>query len=155
MMIVIASLRKEEIIMRENNRSGDGEKCSNNSEAGSTDDNNKDGDSGASPMVKKSGTLDDGTTAFMQWLDSENKHRPAYSSDTPIILRKFIKDKHTILYDKNLESEVDVEIKEGVPFCRYCDLDDCSHVGFTVSLEQMCEYRGSNQELSVDDIIDS
>jgi len=48
-----------------------------------------------------------------------------------IILRRFIKDRRTTLYDKNLESEVDVEINEDVLFCRYCNLDDCSHVGFT------------------------
>jgi hypothetical protein len=54
-----------------------------------------------------------------------------------------------------LESEIDVEINEGVPFCRYCNLDDCSHVGFTVSLEQMLEDRASNQELSIDDIVNN
>jgi hypothetical protein len=79
---------------------------------------------------------------------------PTNSSDIPIILRKFIKDKHTTLYDKNLESEIDVEIKEGVPFCRYCNVDDCSHVGFTISLEQMCEDHASNKEFSIDDIAD-
>jgi len=71
-----------------------------------------------------------------------------------IILRRFIKDRRTTLYDKNLESEVNVEINKGVPFCRYCNLDDCSHVGFTISLEQMCEDFSSNQELLVDDIVD-
>lgn len=49
----------------------------------------------------------------------------------PIILRKFIKDKHATLYDKQLESEIDVEINEGIPFCSYRKLDDCSHVGFS------------------------
>jgi len=102
------------------------------------------------------GTLDSGTIAFMQWLDSENKqYKPNYPVDVPIILRKFIKDKRIILYDTNLESEIDVEIIEGVPFCRFCNLDDCSHVGFTISLEQMCEDRRSNQEFSVDDIVDN
>jgi|GEM_PF-6875535 hypothetical protein len=36
---------------------------------------------------------------------------------------KFIKDKQAILYDKNLGSEIDIEIKESVPFCSYCDMD--------------------------------
>lgn len=73
--------------------------------------------------------------------------------DAPLNLRKFIKDNRVILYDKNLESEIDVKIEEGVPFCRYCNLFDCSHVGFTISLEQLCEDYCSNQELSIDDII--
>lgn len=129
---------------------GDEKKYRNNSE--------KDDDSNSIEglSARRIGTLDNGTTAFMQWLDSVNKqYQPSESLDIPIILRKFIKDKGTILYDKNLESEINVEIKEGVPFCKYCNLDDCSHVGFTISLEQMCEDRGSNQELSVDDIVDN
>lgn len=109
----------------------------------------------SSVVAQKIGTLDNGTTAFMQWLDLVNNQQqhPTNSLDTPLILRKFIKDKQAILYDRNLESEIDVEIKEGVPFCSYCDLPDCSHVGFTISLEQLCEDRCSNQELSTDDIV--
>jgi hypothetical protein len=102
------------------------------------------------------GTLENGTTTFMRWLNSVDKQHQHNndSLNVPIILRRFIKDRRTTLNDKNLESEVDVEINEGVLFCRYCNLDDCSHVGFTISLEQMCEDFSSNQELSVDDIID-
>ena len=109
----------------------------------------------SSVVAQKIGTLDKGTTAFMHWLDLVNNQQqhPTNSLDTPLILRKFIKDKQAILYDRNLESEIDVEIKEGVPFCSYCDLPDCSHVGFTISLEQLCENRCSNQELSTDDIV--
>jgi hypothetical protein len=95
-------------------------------------------------VAQKIGTLENGTSAFMQWLDLVNS-QPTNSLDTPLILRKFIKDKQAILYDKNLGSEIDVEIKEGFPFCSYCDLPDCSHVGFTISLEQLCEDRCSNQ----------
>ena len=109
----------------------------------------------SSVVAQKIGTLDNGTTAFMHWLDLVNNQQQhsTNSLDTPLILRKFIKDKQAILYDRNLESEIDVEIKEGVPFCSYCDLPDCSHVGFTISLEQLCEDRCSNQELSTDDIV--
>ncbi len=108
----------------------------------------------SSVVAQKIGTLDNGTTAFMHWLDLvNNQQNPTNSLDTPLILKKFIKDKQAILYDKNLGSEIDVEIKEGVPFCSYCDLPDCSHVGFTISLEQLCEDRCSNQELSMDDIV--
>ena len=116
---------------------------------------NNNGDPQSSSVVaQKIGTLDDGIAAFMQWLDLVNNQQyPTNSLDTPLILRKFIKDKQAILYDKNLGSEIDVEIKEGVPFCSYCDLPDCSHVGFTISLEQLCEDRCSNQELSTDDIV--
>jgi hypothetical protein len=127
----------------------------NGSEGGgneSNSDNNNGNNSHGSLLANKCRTLDEGTNAFFKWLNYENKQDR--SSHIPIILKKFIKDKHTILFDTDLNSEIDVEIKEGVPFCKHCNLDDCSHVGFTVSLEQMCENRSSDQELSVDDIID-
>jgi hypothetical protein len=73
----------------------------------------------SSVVAQKIGTLDNGTTAFMHWLDLVNnqqqQQQPTNSWDTPLILRKFIKDKQAIVYDRNLESEIDVEIKEGVP----------------------------------------
>jgi hypothetical protein len=59
-----------------------------------------------SVVAQKVGTLDDGTAAFMQWLDLVNNQQyPTNSLDTSLILRKFIKDKQAILYDKNLRSK--------------------------------------------------
>lgn len=139
--------------------SGDEKSYGNDSEK--DDDNNRaddtsDSSSRKAHAARKIGTLENGTTTFMRWLNSVDKQQQHNNNslNVPIILRRFIKDRRTTLYDKNLESEVDVEIKEGVPFCRYCNLYDCSHVGFTISLEQMCEDFSSNQELSVDDIVD-
>jgi len=68
---------------------------SNNSEM--DDDNDGSGDARDSNVkvghaARSIGTLDDGTTAFMQWLESMNKqYEPNYSMDIPVILRKFIK----------------------------------------------------------------
>ncbi|MGH9953471.1 MAG: hypothetical protein ACRD5J_17775, partial [Nitrososphaeraceae archaeon] len=119
-------------------------------------DDTSDSSSRKAHAARKIGTLENGTTTFMRWLNSVDKQQQHNNNslNVPIILRRFIKNRRTTLYDKNLESEVDVEINEGVPFCRYCNLDDCSHVGFTISLEQMCEDFSSNLELSVDDIVD-
>jgi len=97
-------------------------------------------------------SLDEGTFAFMHWMNSENKK--SITSDNPIVLLKFVNDKHTILYDTDLHSEVDVQINEGVPYCKYCKLDDCSHVGFAVCLEELYGHRrGRGKEETVDDII--
>ena len=98
-------------------------------------------------------SLDEGTFAFMCWMNSENKK--SITSDNPIVLLKFVNDKHTILYDTDLHSEVDVEINEGVPYCRYCKLDDCSHVGFAVCLEELYGHRRGRggKEETVDDIV--
>ena len=97
-------------------------------------------------------SLDEGTFAFMHWMNSENKK--SINSDNPIVLLKFVNDIHTILYDTDLHSEVDVQINEGVPYCKYCKLDDCSHVGFAVCLEELYGHRrGRGKEETVDDII--
>jgi hypothetical protein len=97
-------------------------------------------------------SLDEGTFAFMHWMNSDNKK--SITSDNPIILLKFVNDKHTILYDTDLHVEVDVEINEGVPYCRYCELDDCSHVGFAVCVEELYGHRrGRGKEETVDDIV--
>jgi hypothetical protein len=97
-------------------------------------------------------SLDEGTFAFMHWMNSEDKK--SITSDNPIVLLKFVNDKHTILYDTDLDSEVDVQIDKGVPYCKYCKLDDCSHVGFAVCIEELYGHRrGRGKEETVDDII--
>jgi hypothetical protein len=96
-------------------------------------------------------TLDEGTFAFMHWLNSEDK--TLSSTDNPIVLLKFINDKHTILYDRNLHAEVGVEINEGIPYCKYCKEDDCAHVGFAICVEQSYGHRRSGTEGRIEDII--
>src|SRR5918911_872657 len=115
-------------------------------------DNNNSNNNNKHGFHNKCESLDEGTFAFMCWMNSENKK--SITSDNPIVLLKFVNDKHTILYDTDLHSEVDVEINEGVPYCRYCKLDDCSHVGFAVCLEELYGHRrGRGKEETVDDIL--
>jgi hypothetical protein len=68
-------------------------------------------------------------------MNSEN--RQSTSFDNPIILLKFVNDKQTILYDTDLHSEGNVDIHKGVSYCKYCEEDDCSHVGFAICVEQL------------------
>src|ERR671931_1032384 len=118
----------------------------NNSSNNNNNNNNKHG------FHNKCESLDEGTFAFMHWMNSDNKK--SITSDNPIVLLKFVNDKHTILYDTDLHSEVDVQINEGVPYCKYCKLDDCSHVGFAVCVEELYGHRrGRGKEETVDDIV--
>ena len=97
-------------------------------------------------------SLDEGTFAFMHWMNSEDKK--SLTSDNPIVLVKFVNDKHTILYDTDLQSEIYIEIDNGVPHCKHCKADDCSHVGFAICVEQFYGHRrGSGREETVEDII--
>src|SRR5918911_3013367 len=90
--------------------------------------------------IMKSNTLDEGTMAFMQWLNSKQKYSSSNidnNNDTiinPIILKQFCKGKYAVLVDSvigdtPLPKEIIVEIKDGVPLCSYCKSNDCAHVG--------------------------
>lgn len=82
----------------------------------------------------KCNTLDEGTMAFIRWLNSTHKKS---TIENPFVVKNFQNDKCTMLWDSGLQAEVLVETKEGVPMCRYCNADDCAHVGFTICLEQL------------------
>ena len=120
---------------------------------GQNNDKNNSSNNNKHRFHNKCESLDEGTFAFMCWMNSENKK--SITSDNPIVLLKFVNDKHTILYDTDLHSEVDVQINEGVPYCRYCKLDDCSHVGFAVCIGELYGHRRGRggKEETVDDII--
>ncbi|MGC2571314.1 MAG: hypothetical protein WA364_07360 [Candidatus Nitrosopolaris sp.] len=96
-------------------------------------------------------TLDQGTYAFMHWLNSEDK--TSLIGENVIVLLKFINDRHTVLYDRNLHPQLDVEINNGVPFCKYCKQDDCARVGFAICVEQLYGHRRSGIEEKIEDII--
>jgi len=113
-----------------------------------------DGNNNNSSVIRygKCESLDEGTFAFMHWLNSEDKRSLSFT-DNAIVLLKFINDKHTILYDTRLHAEVDVEINKGIPYCKYCKEDDCAHVGFAICLEQLYGHRRSGTEERIEDII--
>jgi hypothetical protein len=126
------------------------------------DNNNSehsDGDSDTNSKYKdenkfsKCETLDEGTFAFMHWMNSEDKKSLSFT-DNPLVLLKFVNDKHTILYDTKRRTEIDVEISKGVPFCRYCKEYDCAHIGFAVCIEQLCGHRRTGKEQTVEDILE-
>lgn len=82
--------------------------------------------------------LDDGEFAFVEWLNSEDKN----SSANHMILKRYEKDKESIINDNTLQSDVIITINDGVPFCTYCKDDSCAHVGFTICVMQLFERKG-------------
>ena len=93
--------------------------------------------------IMKSNTLDEGTTAFMQWLNS--KEKSSSNNNNSVTLKHFAKGKYVVLVDSmsgNISREIMVEIKGGVPVCGYCKSEDCAHVGFTICVQQLYENRG-------------
>ena len=100
----------------------------------------KTGNRRISKLVMHFDTLDQGAEAFMQWLGSEDKMS---ASSNPIILKQFVRNRYTILYDSTIGHDVIVETHDGVPFCKSCNADDCGHVGFTILLGQKYENDGT------------
>ena len=66
---------------------------------------------------------------------------------------KFINDRHTILCDTSIQTQIDIEIKNGVPYCIYDKADDCAHVGFAIEVEQLFGHSRNVKEETIKDII--
>jgi hypothetical protein len=103
--------------------------------------------------IRRCESIDDGTEAFKQWMGSSDKK--SVTSGNPIVLKKFVNDVHTVLYDISLSREIDVKLTGGIPYCNYCKSDECAHVGFTICLEQLEGHRPNGEEETVDDIVDT
>jgi hypothetical protein len=93
-----------------------------------------------SKLMEHCDTLDQGTNAFMQWLNSEDKKS---TKNNPIVVKEFVNNKYSVLYDNNIDQDVIVETKEGVPRCTSCETDDCGHVAFTICLEEKYDNEGT------------
>ena len=94
-------------------------------------------------LMMRCDTLDQGTNAFMQWLSCSQDKQSSVTSNNPIILKEFVSNKYSILYDNNIGKEVIVETYNGIPRCNLCNVDDCGHVGFTICLEQKYDNEGT------------
>jgi hypothetical protein len=92
------------------------------------------------PRLTHLDTLDQGTEAFIQCFRSENKMS---TTSNPIILKEFVHTKYSVLYDSTIGKNVIVETRNGIPFCKSYNADDCGHVGFAILLEQKYETDGS------------
>lgn len=98
-------------------------------------------------------SLEEGMSAFMHWLNSEDKK--SLSGENPIVLLKFMNDEQTILYDTNLHKQLEVEICNGVPICNCCKEDDCAHIGFAIEVEQLFGHRrGGGTEQKIEDVLE-
>jgi hypothetical protein len=103
--------------------------------------------------AEKCQSLDDGTFAFLKWMNckcfiSDNDH---YAHNPPLVLKHINFPYVTLvrLFDKSLNSDILVDIIDGVPLCKSCITDDCSHIGFTICLKQLIDREGfeSNEDL--------
>lgn len=103
--------------------------------------------------LPKCESLDEGTFAFLNWMNCKSfvGNDDNYKPNPPLIL-KHVNFPHVTLvkiFDRCLNSDIIVDIVDGVPLCKSCITDDCSHIGFTICLKQLIDREGteSNEEL--------
>jgi hypothetical protein len=84
--------------------------------------------------IIRNNDIDEGVIAFSMWLGSQGKDS---SSTVSISAREFVLGRLVILHDHAMQKDIPVEISNGVPFCKECDMNDCAHVGFAICTEQM------------------
>lgn len=84
-------------------------------------------------------SLDTGTTEFMKWLTPKNER----SEKGLIAVRDFKDNKYVTLFDKSIADYVIVKYTDCIPWCIFCDADDCGHVGFAICLKQYFDRNGN------------
>ena len=94
--------------------------------------------------IEKCESLDEGTFAFLNWMNCKYFVGDDYELNPPIILKNIELPKPTQvkLHDRYLGKRIIVNIVDSVPQCKNCSSDDCSHVGFTICLLQLIEREG-------------
>lgn len=102
--------------------------------------------------VEKCESLDEGTFAFLNWMNCKSFLGDDYQVNPPMMLKNIDLPKPTQvkLYDRYLGKAIIVNMVDSVPQCKNCSSDDCSHVGFTICLLQLIEREGisSMEELT-------
>lgn len=109
----------------------------------------------SSQQVKKSEkceSLDEGTFAFLNWMNCESYNKEDFEINPPLILEHIDLPNPSLVkfYDRYLGIIVLVDIIDSIPRCKKCRSDDCSHVGFTICLLQLIEREGLS---SIEEII--
>lgn len=97
-------------------------------------------------------SLDEGTFAFLNWMNYKSFDRAGCEQDPPLVLKyvDFPKVGLVKLFDRFLGQDIFVDIVDCVPTCKTCITDDCSHVGFTICLLQLIEREGFE---SIDEVL--
>ena len=103
--------------------------------------------------AEKCESLDEGTFAFLNWMNCKSfiGKNDNYKPNPPLILKHVNFPSVTLvkIFDRCLNSDIIVDIVDGVPLCKSCISDDCSHIGFTICLKQLIDREGfmSNEDL--------
>lgn len=80
--------------------------------------------------------IGEGVVAFSIWLRMQEKG-PAFSRAALISTIEFVPGRLVVMHDNLIQRDVTVEISNGIPFCKECEMNDCAHVGFAVCTAQL------------------
>ena len=94
--------------------------------------------------IEKCESLDEGTFAFLNWMNCKSFIEEDFEKNPPLLLKNIDLPNPSLvkLRDRHLGNDVLVDIMDSIPQCIKCRADDCSHVGFTICLLQFIEREG-------------
>jgi len=89
-------------------------------------------------------SLDEGTFAFLKWMNCKTFDTEGYEQNPPIVLKyvDFPNLGWIKLFDRFLRRDIFVNMVDCVPSCSACTAGDCTHVGFSICLLQLIEREG-------------
>lgn len=86
----------------------------------------------------KNNNLEEGIECFSNWLSiDEQTNGEEDKKNVQLILKVFDKENDKLLLQDNLKNlEIMIKFDNGVPFCLFCNTDDCAHTGFAICAKQ-------------------
>jgi hypothetical protein len=94
--------------------------------------------------IEKCESLDEGTFAFLNWMNCKSFIEEDFEKNPPLLLKNINLPNPDLvkLCDRYLGNDVIVDMIDSILQCKKCRSDDCSHVGFAICLFQLIEREG-------------
>jgi hypothetical protein len=84
----------------------------------------------------KNNNVEEGIECFSHWLSIEDGNCEG-KRNNQLTLTVFEREKNEFLIHDNFHNlDIKVVFTDGVPFCTFCQIDDCAHAGFAICARQ-------------------
>ena len=86
----------------------------------------------------KNNNVEEGIECFSHWLSIKDGNSDEDNSkNIQLSITTFEREKNKLLLHDNLNNlDIEVVFTDGVPFCTFCQIDDCAHAGFAICARQ-------------------
>jgi hypothetical protein len=84
----------------------------------------------------KNNNVEEGIECFSHWCSIEDGNCEV-KRNNQLTLTVFEREKNKLLIHDNFNNlDIEVVFTDGVPFCTFCQIDDCAHAGFAICAKQ-------------------